>query len=321
MKKCWLTGLLIVLSLSRAQADEAIDAPTANDFITLFEALSGPHPGARKAHAKGVCVSGNFMPENNKYSDSALFSRSSEVLMRFSLGGGNPMASDNSGGPRGAAVRFLMEDGSLHNIAGLTVPLFAGSTPRDFYRLLELSLPDENGVVDREALQNYVASVPGIVARNEWSATHNPPISYSRSNYYGVHTFFFNKGETSQKFRWTLVPLEGEQLLADGQMLAKNEYYDDLVAELSEGSIKFRWEASLGLDEDSDIDPGQLWPADRRIITLGTITITALAEDACDAFTFDPTLVAPGFSISDDPVLRMRSPAYAISFAKRLTNQ
>jgi catalase len=43
--------------------------------------------------------------------------------------------------------------------------------------------------------------------------------------------------------------------------------------------------------------------------------------DACTIINFDPNVMSAGFLPSDDPVLKMRSPAYAISFGKRLSNQ
>jgi catalase len=41
---------------------------------------------------------------------------------------------------------------------------------------------------------------------------------------------------------------------------------------------------------------------------------------ACEPINFDPLVMADGIAPTDDPVLRFRSPAYAVSFAKRLGN-
>jgi catalase len=54
---------------------------------------------------------------------------------------------------------------------------------------------------------------------------------------------------------------------------------------------------------------------------MGSITITEVGGMACDKFNFDPNILSAGFTPSADPVLRMRSPAYGISFGKRLSNQ
>ncbi|MBS0554534.1 MAG: catalase, partial [Proteobacteria bacterium] len=42
---------------------------------------------------------------------------------------------------------------------------------------------------------------------------------------------------------------------------------------------------------------------------------------ACEPINFDPMVMAEGIEASDDPVLRFRSPAYAVSFGKRLGGQ
>ena len=39
---------------------------------------------------------------------------------------------------------------------------------------------------------------------------------------------------------------------------------------------------------------------------------------ACEPINYDPLIMADGIAPTDDPVLRFRSPAYALSFAKRL---
>jgi catalase len=90
---------------------------------------------------------------------------------------------------------------------------------------------------------------------------------------------------------------------------------------LKDEVVSFKIMASLGEAEDSDIDPSQQWPAERPQVLLGTVTVTANGGDACNNTNFDPNIMSAGFTPSADPILRMRSPAYAISFGKRLSNQ
>lgn len=42
---------------------------------------------------------------------------------------------------------------------------------------------------------------------------------------------------------------------------------------------------------------------------------------ACEPINFDPMRMADGIAPINDPVLLFRSPAYAVSFGKRLSNQ
>src|SRR5712664_4892946 len=68
---------------------------TPNAMINTFEAVNGSHPGFRRNHAKGVCVSG-FFESNGKgvRLSKALVFREERfpVIGRFSLGGGQPYA-------------------------------------------------------------------------------------------------------------------------------------------------------------------------------------------------------------------------------------
>jgi catalase len=79
--------------------------------------------------------------------------------------------------------------------------------------------------------------------------------------------------------------------------------------------------ASLGEVQDSDIDPSQQWPSERPQVMLGTVTVKTSGGNACKSINFEPNIISAGFTPSADPVLRMRSPAYAISFGKRLSGQ
>jgi catalase len=40
---------------------------------------------------------------------------------------------------------------------------------------------------------------------------------------------------------------------------------------------------------------------------------------ACEAINYDPLVMTDGIAQTDDPVLKFRSPAYAVSFGKRLS--
>ena len=81
---------------------------------------------------------------------------------------------------------------------------------------------------------------------------------------------------------------------------------------------------SIGRPGDVEDDPTVQWPAERQRIKAGTLTITAAEPQkgaACEPINFDPMVMADGIEASDDPVLRFRSPVYAVSFGKRLGGQ
>jgi catalase len=79
---------------------------------------------------------------------------------------------------------------------------------------------------------------------------------------------------------------------------------------------------TIGEPGDPENDPTVLWPAGRREIKAGTLTLTSSAPDqAAGAYkiNFDPMQMADGIEPTDDPVLRFRSSSYAISHSRRQT--
>ena len=79
---------------------------------------------------------------------------------------------------------------------------------------------------------------------------------------------------------------------------------------------------TLAQKGDSLIDSTKAWPADRKKVTLGQLKISKVEDQIggpCNTINYDPTRLVDGMAVSDDPVLKFRSPAYAISYGKRLS--
>jgi catalase len=67
-------------------------------------------------------------------------------------------------------------------------------------------------------------------------------------------------------------------------------------------------------------DATAVWPDDRPVVELGILSLTKLAADnnaAEHALAFDPLHLVDGIEPSDDPLLEVRSAAYAISRRRR----
>jgi len=69
----------------------------------------------------------------------------------------------------------------------------------------------------------------------------------------------------------------------------------------------------------STTDPTIAWPEERLLQPAGQIIITSRSsnEDHWQQQVFDPTLVAAGVELSDDPILAFRGHAYAVSAQRR----
>ena len=81
------------------------------------------------------------------------------------------------------------------------------------------------------------------------------------------------------------------------------------------------WDLVFQLAEPGDLtdDLTKRWPKERRLVTVGRLELDRIHEDpaALDGLVFDPTVVAPGIELSNDPVLHFRSEAYTASHKRR----
>ena len=61
------------------------------------------------------------------------------------------------------------------------------------------------------------------------------------------------------------------------------------------------------------------WPASNPVVELGTLSLDRFIADPQThrAILFNPVSLPPGIEPSDDPILAMRFPAYAVSFGQR----
>jgi catalase len=104
---CTLAGAAMLTALpASAQVDP-------NHFLDQFEATFGKYEGFRRSGAKGVCALGEFVGsgEARALSVASAFSgKPVPVVARFSVGGANPKAPDNTRGQRNMALQFNLPD-------------------------------------------------------------------------------------------------------------------------------------------------------------------------------------------------------------------
>ena len=93
---------------------------------------------------------------------------------------------------------------------------------------------------------------------------------------------------------------------------------DELRERLRKDVIRFRMEAQIAEAGDDFRDPSVAWPDSRKLVELGTLTLTRVVtgEDADRNLQFSPASVVPGIRVAD-PMLLVRSRAYPISASER----
>jgi len=325
-------GLAAGLSLLEPAVARAGDGPVSPDqVVSALEATFGVHPGERRNHIKGTCAAGEFVgtAEAAKLSRSALFSgKSVPVVARFSLPGGNPKVPDTVKNVRGMALEFRLPGNTQQHMTMLNVPVFGAARPETFFDLIVAMKPDPaTGKPDPEKVKAFKASHPDSHGLGEYLAAHNPPPSYANSAFHGIHTFkFVDSEKRSTPVRWRFVPQAGEKMLSAEELstLPPNFLEQRLIEATRSGPVRWVMVVTIGQPGDPEDNPTLAWPKDRQEIQAGTLTITSAAPQKgaeCEKINFDPLVMANGIEASNDPILQFRSPAYAVSFSKRLNGE
>lgn len=308
-----------------------LPAATPGALLEVFEQQFGRHPGLRKGHARGFCASGDFQPAPAARTFARtpwLAGPTLPVVARFSMAGGNPQAHEAARSPRGLGLQFRLPDGGVHQMALLSTPVFGARDPDTFLGLLRAQLPDPaTGKPDPARVEAFRQAHPDTRAQAAWLAANPPPWSYATAAYFGIHAFLVERpGGDWQAVRWRFEPVDGVRGLTPEELQSAPPAFLQarLRERLAAGPLRFRLVATLAAPGDALDDPSRAWPAGREERELGELRLRAAEPadgGACVGVNFDPNVLAAGLRPSADPVLRMRSAAYAISFARRLQGQ
>ena len=319
----------LLLSAITAQAADTAPANAKPLPVALVDTLNqlsgGPHAGYRANHAKGVLVEGSFTPAAGAtdLSKAPHFAKTVPVLVRFSNATGVPTLpdADPNGSPHGVAIRFLLPGGSNTDIVSISANGFPVATPEEFLGLLQAVANSGPNAAKPSPIEQFLGSHP---AAAKFVTTPRPaPDSFGTLAFYGVNAFKFTNAKGKVQYaRYQILPLAGEHALSPEASAKADANYlmDELPQRLAKGPVKFRLLAQLANDGDSLVDPTQVWPADRTLLELGTISLTQAAQDQVKtqkALLFNPLILPAGIEPSADPVLLARPAAYAVSYGQR----
>lgn len=299
-------------------------ALTPAAIVNTFERLDGMHPGFRRNHAKGVCVTGYF--ESNGLGQSlskAQVFRPGRVPIvgRIALAGGQPYAADSPQAIRSLAILFKLADGEEWRTGMANIPVFVVNTPEAFHGFLVASSPDPHtGKVNQAAMNAFLAAHPETSAALKIIGSHPFSSGFGDSPYYGLNAFrFVNAKGESTAVRWWVKPDQTFEA-ANSDVTDKNYLFDALITQIHSRPLRWHLILTVGQPGDPTAEAAIPWPPDRKQIDAGTLTIDTIAsEDTSPTrdITFDPLVLPDGISPSDDPLLSARSAAYSKSFIRR----
>ncbi|HEX2812554.1 MAG TPA: catalase family peroxidase [Sphingopyxis sp.] len=296
-------------------------------IVDAIEHNAGKHDGYRRAHAKGICVTGYFDASGGAagLSRARLFAPGRyPVLGRFSTGGSNPFATDGRNVFHALALQLTGPGGQIWRMAMDHTPIFPVATPDAFVALQRASRPDPaTGKPDPTAMKAYLARHPETKAYQDYIAAAPLPDSFAGGTYYSINAFrFIDRAGAAHAVRWAFEPDAAFGALDKTKLasLPTDYLFAELRARLAKGPLRWHMTVTVAAPGDVTGDATRIWPTDRQKVEAGTLTLTAAEPEetgACRDITFDPTLLPDGVALSDDPLLPARSAAYSSSFQRR----
>ena len=297
---------------------------TATRTVDEMNAIWGRHAGMRANHAKGVVVEGSFTPTPAAaaLSKATIFSGPPvQVTVRFSDSTGLPGLPDGApeANPHGMAIKFYDVNGDVDVVTN-SLAFFPVATGEDFLALLTALAESGPDAPKPTKADQFLAAHPTVAKA---LATVGTPVSFARETYNGVDAFIFvNADGKRQPFRFQFVPVAGTEHMSAAEAAKQPPDFlvDELPGRLAAEAVAFHVIAQLAEPEDQTRDPTQPWPADRKRVNMGTITLTRAASDNVRAqreLRFLPNRLTPGIEVSDDPLIDARVRAYVISFGRR----
>lgn len=302
------------------------DGLTPSAAIDRIEAAVPPRAQDRRLHARGAVYDARFVPSGEIANRTIATHLRNETpaVVRFS-NGGNFDADDRASGVRGMAVKFLADGHPVADLVAANTATFPARTPEGFVALVELLSKLQGGPLDRllavPKLLSILVKHPEI-GRVLLGKKAKPPASFATTRFNGLNAFFLVDADGQrQAFRYRLLPELGEKPLDEEQ--ARTLPHDFLIAELDQrlrqGPVVFTLKFQFAAPADSTTDPTIAWPEQRTLLPAGQIIVTSRSadEEHWQQQVFDPTRVAAGVELSDDPILAFRAPAYAVSAQRR----
>ncbi len=305
--------------------DERVVA-LANDLLQVFGQLFGVHPGYRAAHAKGMMLTGSFTPAAGaqRLTRAPHIAREiTPVTVRFSNSTGLPLIPDSApdANPRGMAIRFNLAEHVHTDIVAHSIDAFPTRDGYEFLEFLRAAAASGPDIPSPKPVEKFLGAHPAALAFVQ--APKPFPKSLAQEAYFGVTAFAFTNASGEKKFgRYRILPERGTDFFtdADAAALAPNYHYEELLARVARGPIRFKILVQVAAPQDTTDDATVHWPESRELAELGTLELTGpVGDNAAEQkqIIFDPIPRVEGIDPSADPLLELRAAIYLLSGRRR----
>jgi len=295
---------------------------TPQELVKALEPPGGPALGHRRNHAKGICFTGQFEANGNgaTLSKAQVFEPGQyPVIGRFNIAGPDPHMPDPMAQVRGLGIRILTRDGQEWRSAMIDAPVFAAPTPQAFFAFLNAAASK-----DPNAFKQYSTAHPEILTFIGWVKNHPRTESWAETRFNSLDSFVFIDSSGARHIvRWSLIPQLPPVTIPPAELAKRSPDFlaEDITRRVA--ASPQRWELIVTVADPGDpsADPTKAWPADRRTVDAGTLIVqqvVAETDGPCRDINYDPTVLPPGMTTSDDPFPAARSAAYRVSYDSRI---
>ncbi|KAK9370576.1 catalase-like domain-containing protein [Lipomyces kononenkoae] len=314
-------------------SDDPQVVQTSKNLVSTLKAAFSTPRGFRPAHAKGILLTGSFVPSTSAgiLSIAKHFNEvTTPVTVRFSSSTGIPEIPDTvpDANPRGCAIRFhLGEDESgkrVHtDIVAHSTPFFPTKTGEEFLQFLQALGTSGTDAPHPTPVEQFLDSHPETRAFVQ--APKPSPLSFATEAYFGVNAFKLVDSKGKATFiRYRVVPVEGVHTLDEAAVKSKDPNYlnEEIEKRVQDKAVGFKLFAQVADDSDVTDNATIHWPEGRQLVELGEVTLTNVVPKAQNAdeqkyIIFDPIPRIKGVEPSDDPLLDVRASVYLISGRER----
>jgi catalase len=308
-------------------SDERLNDLSRRTIAMFDRAAGGIHAGFRPAHAKGLLLTGEFVPaaDARSLTRAAHVQRpSTPVSVRLSNFAGIPTIPDNApdgAGPRGCAIRFHLAEHEHTDIVAHSTDAFPARTVEEFLEFLAAVLATDPAGPHPNAIERYLGEHPAALAFVQ--APKPIPRSFANESFYAVSAFAFTDASGGRRHgRYRILPVAGSGYLAAASAAQQtaNFLFDEIAARVGREPVRYRIVVQLAEPGDVVDDATVRWPETRTLVPFGEIALTAVAPDNASAqrrIIFDPIPRIDGIEATGDPLFEPRANVYLMSGRRR----
>jgi catalase len=340
---------LDTVSMVPRQANQTGATSDADALVDSLIKASPPYrPGTRPIHAPGIAATGWFSgtPVASMLTVAPHYAGPPvPVTVRFSNGTGDIDEPDSTPAVRGMAVKFQPGTEDETDMVAMSLPMFFVEDVERFRRFVVAATPVTakprsrwQNLRERVRLDTpYPRASSGAAPSNDqgvfdFAVSYPPacpavaylgakfvPESYTTCSFHAVHAFTLtgpDGTERSVRFHWE--PVEGVRSASPAA--TGNFLRGGLQDWITNGRAEFVLRAQVAEQGDNTADPTRPWSSRRPRLVLGHLRLTDIPTDQFhggELLSFNPTRLARGIGLSDDPTLAVRGEVYQRSFARR----